>query len=85
MKPIKIEVCLGTTCFVMGGEGLQNMIEILQKKYGDKINVEAVRCLDICANEAFSKAPYVRLSGEIVSEANLEKLQNIIEKKINND
>ena len=34
MEKIKVDVCLGTTCFVMGGSHLQELTEILPKKYG---------------------------------------------------
>ncbi|MBQ9235413.1 MAG: NAD(P)H-dependent oxidoreductase subunit E [Alphaproteobacteria bacterium] len=85
MKPIKIEICLGTTCFVMGGETLQNMGDMLKKKYGAKIEVEAVRCLEVCSSDNFSKAPYARVDGEVIGEASLEKVQAVIEKKLNHE
>lgn len=85
MEKIKIEICMGTTCFVMGGENLQNIAEILKKKYADKIEVEAVRCLELCSKDAFYKAPYVRVGGEVIGDADLVKIQEAIEKKLNNE
>ena len=36
-KKISVKVCLGTTCFVMGSANLQELIEVVPKKYGDKV------------------------------------------------
>ena len=39
MEKISVKVCLGTTCFVMGGGNLQELNDIIPKKYGDKVEV----------------------------------------------
>ena len=83
---IKVKVCQGTTCFVMGGDIINQMLASLKEKYADKIEIEVVRCLGLCnKSDAFSKAPYVCVDDEIVSSANLEKITNIIERKLNPD
>ena len=38
-KKISVKVCLGTTCFVMGSSNLQELIETVPAKYGDKVEV----------------------------------------------
>lgn len=84
MKPIDVKICLGTTCFVMGSGYLQNMADSLPKTYGEKVNASCVRCLGIC-NQAdnFSKAPYVSIDDEVISEATQEKVIEAIESKLN--
>ncbi len=58
---ISVKVCLGTTCFVMGSANLQELIEIVPAKYGDKVDVSGVPCLGLCSVDwEFSKAPYVK-------------------------
>ena len=42
MKEINVNVCLGTTCFVMGGTYLNELLEIVPKKYGDKVKVYTI-------------------------------------------
>ena len=37
MEKISVKVCMGTTCFVMGGANLQELTEIIPRKYGDKV------------------------------------------------
>ena len=39
MEKISVKVCLGTTCFVMGSANLQELMEIVPAKYGDKVDV----------------------------------------------
>jgi len=83
MSKIKVTICLGTACFVMGGSKYQELPEMLNEKYGDKVDVESSICLDLCRNNKYSKSPYVLVDDEVVSEATKEKVINAIEKKIN--
>ncbi len=83
MEKISVKVCVGTTCFVMGGANLQELNEIIPKKYGDKVEVAGSNCLGLCSiNWESSKAPYVKVDDEIVSEATVEKVIEAIDKKI---
>ena len=43
-KKVSVKVCLGTTCFVMGSANLQELIDMVPKKYGDKVDVTGVPC-----------------------------------------
>lgn len=86
MKKISVKVCLGTTCFVMGAAHLQELIETVPQKYGDKVEVSGNPCLGLCSiNWEYSKAPYVKVDEEIVSEATVEKVLSAIERKLNNE
>ncbi len=83
MEKISVKVCLGTTCFVMGSANLQELIDIVPAKYGDKVDVSGVPCLGLCATDwEFSKAPYVKVNNEVVKEATVEKVLNEIEKQL---
>ena len=39
MEKIQVKVCLGTTCFVMGGSNLQELNDLIPRRYGDKVEV----------------------------------------------
>lgn len=83
MEKIKVKICQGTTCFVMGGNTIKTMLSALTEKYADKIEITSGRCLEICnKSDSFSKAPYVMVDDEIVSSAELEKVMEIIERKL---
>ena len=69
-KKISVKVCLGTTCFVMGSANLQELIDTVPAKYGDKVEVSGVPCLGLCSIDwEFSKAPYVKVDDEVIKEA----------------
>lgn len=82
-KKISVKVCLGTTCFVMGSSNLQELMDIIPVKYGDKVEVAGAPCLGLCSIEwAYSKAPYVKVDDEVIKEATVEKVLTIIEGKL---
>lgn len=83
MKKVNIQICLGTTCFVMGGGALQTMAEELTRRFGDKIAVSGVTCLGACSEQnSFSKAPFVKIDDDIIGEATIEKIAAEIEKRL---
>ncbi len=85
MEKISVKVCLGTTCFVMGGSNLQELNDIIPQKYGDKVELSAANCLGLCSiNWEYSKAPYVKVNEEVVSEATVEKVLEEIDKQLGN-
>lgn len=80
MEKIRVNICLGTTCFVMGGSCLQELVEIIPRKYGDKVEVAGMPCLELCSgNEEYSKAPYVTVNDEVIDEATIEKVLTKLE------
>ncbi|MGI6524158.1 MAG: hypothetical protein ACOX2O_02545 [Bdellovibrionota bacterium] len=86
MEKITVKVCLGTTCFVMGSSNLQELMEIIPSRYGDKVEVVRSPCLSLCAvNWEYSKAPYVRIDDEVISEATIEKVLVAIDKKLEDE
>lgn len=86
MEKVSVKVCLGTTCFVMGSANLQELIEIVPAKYGDKVDVSGVPCLGLCSVDwEFSKAPYVKVNNEVVKEATVEKVLSAIDKALENN
>ena len=85
MAKVNVKVCLGTTCFVMGGSNLQELNDIIPEKYDDKVEISAANCLGLCSiNWEYSKAPYVKVNEEVVSEATVEKVLEAIDKQLGN-
>lgn len=82
-KKVSVKVCLGTTCFVMGSANLQELIETVPAKYGERVDVSGVPCLGLCSIDwEFSKAPYVKVGDEVIKEATVEKVMSAIDKKL---
>lgn len=80
---VLVELCFGTTCFVMGASKLQELESIFPPQYRNKVDIKAHTCLDLCKNATYMKAPFVKIDGEIISEATVEKVLKAIESKIN--
>lgn len=85
MEKIEVKICLGTSCFVMGAAHLQELAEIAPQKYGDLVSVSGSPCLSLCTIDwEYSRAPYVKVADEVVYEATVEKVLEVIEKKLDN-
>lgn len=84
MEKVQVHVCLGTACFVKGKDNMQKLNDIVPKKYGDKVEISGSNCLGLCSiNWENSKAPYVKVDDDIISEATVEKVLEVIEKHLN--
>lgn len=80
---INVKVCLGTTCFIMGSSNLQDLMEIIPTKYGNKVKINGSPCLGLCnVNSEYSKAPYVMVDDEVVTEATVNKVLSVIDAKL---
>lgn len=85
MAKVNVKVCLGTTCFVMGSSNLQELLDLVPKKYGDDVDVSGSPCLGLCSIDwEFSKAPYVKVNNEVIKEATVEKVLAAIDKELKN-
>ena len=80
---VLVELCFGTTCFVMGASKLQELESFIPPQYKNKVEVKAHTCLDLCKNATYMKAPFVKIDGEIISEATVEHVLKAIESKLN--
>ena len=86
MEKISVKVCLGTTCFVMGGSNLQELNDIIPQRYGDKVEVSGSNCLNLCSiHWEYSKAPYVKIDDDVITEATVTKVLEAIDKKLGNN
>ncbi len=82
MGKIKVSICTGTACYVMGASELLLLEEELADDIKDKVEIEGVTCLELCKGGKNSKAPYVLIDGEIHEEATLQSVIDTIKGKI---
>ncbi|HPT20342.1 MAG TPA: hypothetical protein PLR88_00235 [Bacteroidales bacterium] len=73
-KKIKIRICVGTYCYVYGGNELKEIKDKLPSELKDKVYVEASVCLGCDAKGIIPKPPYAEIDGHLISEANAEKI-----------
>jgi NADH:ubiquinone oxidoreductase subunit E len=75
MKKVKIEVCCGTACYLLGAANLMELEDKLPEGLKELVDIQASPCLELCERDNLGGAPYVRINGtEIMSNANVEKL-----------
>ena len=81
MAKLTVKICSGTTCFIMSGNHLNDLVDMIRVKYGDRVEVTGSNCLGQCSN-SHSKAPFVKIDDEIISEVNAEKLISELDKRL---
>lgn len=75
MDKVKVEICCGTACYLLGAEKLMNIEESLPEECRGKVEIEARTCLDLCERDNLGGAPYVRFNeSEIMAQATPEKV-----------
>jgi len=79
---IKVKICLGTACYVMGGMDLMNIKEHLTQEEQEQVEISASTCLDYCKGEK-SKPPYVVVNNKVYDNMDLYKLLKLIRNLLN--
>ena len=75
MEKIKVEICCGTACYLLGAANLMTIEDDIPADMRDKVEIEARTCLELCERENLGGAPYVRINGsEILAQATREKV-----------
>lgn len=74
-EKIKVEICCGTACYILGASRLVNLADELPEELRGRVEIEARPCLDFCNDEQLGGAPYVRLNGtEVLAQASPESV-----------
>ena len=75
MERIKVEICCGTACYLLGAAKLMDIELSLPPDLRARVDIEARTCLERCERENLGGAPYVRFNGtEVMCEASPEKV-----------
>ena len=78
-EKLLVEICCGTSCYILGGKALLDLIETGPDTFGDRVAYRAVPCLDACSTDNLGEAPFVRIQGVIIGGMTLLKLRATIE------
>lgn len=86
MEKIRVRICLGTSCFVMGASQIQELEFNVPEDIADKIEIVEERCMKLCHNakDKYNKGPFVMVDDELVEEATYDKVVNKIRQVIQN-
>ncbi|MDR2754415.1 MAG: (2Fe-2S) ferredoxin domain-containing protein [Planctomycetaceae bacterium] len=72
---IKVEICLGTTCYLMGASELAELEQSLPENLTGKIDVVGSACLGACHDRNYGGAPFVRINEkQLISNANIQTI-----------
>jgi len=69
MKPVVVEICMGTSCYLLGAQDLFAAVELLPEEKRNQILVTEVACFPECR-----KGPSVRVNGSMLSAMTPERL-----------
>ncbi|MDC7227871.1 MAG: (2Fe-2S) ferredoxin domain-containing protein [Spirochaetales bacterium] len=78
MEKISIEICTGTTCYVMGASDLLTLEEHLRPPLSSSVKISGSTCLGICRDKRF-KPPFVRVAGKLIAQASVRKVLKAVE------
>lgn len=74
MNSLLIEVCLGTSCHLMGSQAIISAVEALPPDKLARIELRGLTCLKNCR-----KGPTVRINGVILAEMTPDRLLAVID------
>lgn len=76
-REISVEICTGTTCYVMGASDLLTIEDLIPKSLSGVVKISGSTCLGMC-KERSVKPPFVRVNGKLISKATVEKVMEAI-------
>ena len=82
MDKIKVEICLGTTCYVFGSASLADMENRLPENLVGKVEIIGSSCLETCHNKNYGDAPFVRIGQRVISNASIERILEVLFEEI---
>jgi len=77
MDKIKIEICVGTSCHLMGSNLILDFLENLPESIKTRLDISYISCLDKC-----SKGPLVRVGDLEIENTTPEELNRELEKQL---
>jgi NADH:ubiquinone oxidoreductase subunit E len=85
MKKIKVTVCTGTACFVMGASDLMLLKEKLPDELRDKVEIVGCTCMNECKGDKNGMPPYIKIEDQVMHAANvpdiIARLTEIVESR----
>lgn len=79
MEKVKVEICCGTACYLLGAAKLMDIESELPESCRGRVEIEARTCLEMCERENLGGAPYVRFNDtEIMARATPESVMKRI-------
>jgi len=71
---LTLEICMGTSCHLMGNQDLMNVVDALHPDQRRLIELKGVTCLKNCG-----KGPNVRINGVVIGNVTPDQLLEILQ------
>ena len=76
---VRVQICVGTACFVQGGAALLLYNEFLDPAVLGSCEIEGVSCIGGCKDaQSKERPPYVRIGENVYGSVNQEKLCKLL-------
>ncbi len=81
---VKVRICVGTSCFVMGAAQIQSLEFNAPADIADHIEIVEERCMSLCKDikRKYRNGPFVFVNDELVEEATYEKVVGKIREQL---
>ncbi|MGP1587552.1 MAG: NAD(P)H-dependent oxidoreductase subunit E [Treponemataceae bacterium] len=80
MEKIEVQICTGTTCFVMGGSDLLLLMDSLNEDLKEIVHIEGRNCMGSCKGNQCGKSPFVSVEGKLIPNASLSEVLEEVNK-----
>lgn len=75
---MKLTICMGSKCVMMGAMNILDQVEDLKERMGyEDLQVETVVCMKYCKNKEHH-SPIVMIDGEVMTDATTERVMEKI-------
>lgn len=71
---IKVSICTGTTCYVMGASEILLLEDSLPMELKGKVEINGITCMENCKDNKHDKAPYVLINGQLFPNATINSV-----------
>ena len=78
MTPIEIQICMGTTCFVLCNSELEDIQQMLDEKVLPYVQISGATCLGLCKDSEYKRVPCAKVDGVMLEDVNLHDLTSYI-------
>lgn len=90
---MKVKICVGSHCMLLGSVGIMDQIEYLDEFIikaselyrEEEISIEAVKCLGFCKETNENLAPIIMIDDEIIYNATGQEVMGKILNKLKKD
>lgn len=81
MNKVKVRICMGTTCFVMGASHFEGIDEELPEDVRSCVEILGSPCLNLCKEQNVGKAPFVLVDGTPMAALSRSELVGLITRR----